>query len=279
MDQVGDRIVFEISTGSSHTAALEKRPASGQESIMKASQKANSGSTAATNLSSVTGAHRRTLEAIFRHPSAHNLEWSDVVGLIGEIGDAHEKANSEFAFEVGGKRHVMHKPHTKDLTSSEVMDIRHFLMQAGFSPEHSSQAAAHPDPTAPNLLIVVDHHGAKIFQVDVTSNDASEHVIRPYDPHHFLHHLVHKDQLREQGQRAPEEPAYYEEIANAVAAGGRIVVVGHGTGKSDAAHHLTEYLKSHHSETYRRIVRQVVADLSSITPPQLLDLAREALRA
>ena len=124
----------------------------------------------------------------------------------------------------------------------------------------------------------MDHHGAKIFHVDVTSDDGSEHVIKPYDPHHFLHHLTHKDQSREQGQRAPEEPAYYEAIADAVALGGKIVVVCHGVGKSDAAHHLTEYLRSHPNETYQRIVREIVADLSTITTPQLLDLALEGLR-
>jgi phosphoheptose isomerase len=86
-----------------------------------------------------------------------------------------------------------------------------------------------------------------------------------------------KDQSRERGQRAPEEPAYYEKIADAVALGGKIVVVGHGAGKSNAAHHLTEYLQSHHRETYQRIVRETVADLSSITTAQLLDVAREAL--
>lgn len=235
--------------------------------------------TVARYLSSITGSHRRTLEAIFRHPSAHNLEWHDVVGLIGEIGDAQEKHNSEFVFEVAGKRLEMRKPHTKDLTSSQVIELRHFLMEAGASPEHSSQPAAHPDPAAPSLLVVVDHHGTKIFHIDVTSDDASEHVIRPYDPHHFLHHLAHKDQSRERGQRAPEEPAYYEKIADAVALGGKIVVVGHGTGKSNAAHHLTEYLQSHHRETYQRIVREITADLSSITTPQLLDLARQALRS
>jgi hypothetical protein len=113
----------------------------------------------------------------------------------------------------------------------------------------------------------------------VTSDDVSRHVIRPYDPHHFLHHLVHKDQSRERGQRAPEEAAYYERIANAVALCGEIVVVGHGAGKSNAAHHLAEHLRSHHRETYQRIVREIAADLSSITNPQLLDLARQALRA
>ena len=235
--------------------------------------------TIARNVPPITGSHRRTLEAIFRHPSTHNLEWSDVVGLIGQIGEAHEKANSEFVFEVAGKRHVMRKPHTKDLTSSEVIDIRHFLVQAGVSPGLPSQPAADPHPPAPSLLIVVDHHGAKIFHVDVTSEDASEHFIRPYDPHHFLHHLVHKDQSRERGQRAPEEPAFYEKIADAVALSGKIVVVGHGAGKSNAAHHLTEYLQSHHRETYQRIVRETTTDLSSMTTPQLLDLARQALRS
>jgi len=133
--------------------------------------------TVAEALSSVTGAHRRTLEAIFRHPSAHNLEWSAVIGLIGKVGDAQEKSNSEFVFEIAGQRHLMRKPHTKDLTSSEVIEVRHFLMQAGLSPEVSSEPAAHPNPDAPNLLVVVDHHGTRIYLVDVASDDASEHVI------------------------------------------------------------------------------------------------------
>jgi hypothetical protein len=55
-------------------------------------------------------------------------------------------------------------------------------------------------------------------------------------------------------------------------------VVGHATGKSNAAHHLTEYLRTHHPETYERVVSDVVADLSSVTTPQLLDVARRALR-
>jgi hypothetical protein len=227
---------------------------------------------------SLTGSHRRALEAIFRHPSAHNLEWRDVVGLIGQLGVAHERANNEFVFEVGGHRQIIHKPHTKDLTRDEVMELRHFLTQAGCAPGHASEAPAHPDPAAPGLLIVADHHGTKIFHLDLEADKIAEPVIRPDDPHHFLHHLTHKDQDRERGQRAPEEPAYYEAIADAVALGGQIVVVGHGSGHSNAAHHLVEYLKSHHPETYQRIVRELVADLSSITPPQLLDLARRALR-
>jgi predicted dienelactone hydrolase len=130
-----------------------------------------------------------------------------------------------------------------------------------------------------DLVIVVDHHSAKIFQIDVGSNEAAEHVIRPYDPHHLLDHLSHKDQTRERGQRAPEEPAYYGEIAAAVAPGGRIVVVGHGTGNSNAADHLMAYLKAHHVEVFQRVAGEVSADLSAATPHQLLELALQVLRA
>ena len=225
----------------------------------------------------IHGTHRRTLEALFRHPTAHNLEWMDVVALIEKIGAVHQQANDKFAFDVGGEHYLMHKPHTKDLTSSEVVDLRHFLQRAGWSPEAPSQAAARPEPAPPSLMVVVDHHGAKIYRIDTASGDASKREIKPYDPHHFLHQLTHKEQSREQGQRAPEDPAFYKRIGDALAAGGRIVVVGHGTGKSNAAQHLTEYLRTHHRETYQRIVREIGADLSAITTPQLLELADQAL--
>jgi hypothetical protein len=225
----------------------------------------------------IHGAHLRTLEALFRHPPAHNLEWMDVVALIEKIGAVHQKGDNKFTFDVEGEHHLMHKPHTKDLTSSEVVDLRHFLQRAGWSPEAPSQAPARPEPAAPSLLVVMDHHGARIYRVDTGSGDESEPKITPYDPHHFLHHLTHKDQSREQGQRAPEDADFYRRIGDAVAAGGRIVVVGHGTGKSNAATHLTEYLRTHHRETYQRIVHEIGADLSAVTTPQLLALAQQAL--
>jgi hypothetical protein len=225
----------------------------------------------------IHGSHARTLEALFRHPTAHNLEWMDVVALIEKIGMVREKGDNKFAFKVDGEHHLMHKPHSKDLTSSEVVDLRHFLLRAGWSPQSPSQAAARPEPAALSLMVVLDHHGAKIYRIDVASGDASKREIRPYDPHHFLHHLTHKGQSREQGQRAPEDSDFYKKIAEALAAGGRIVVVGHGTGKSNAAQHLTEYLRTHHRETYQRVVREIEADLSAATTPQLLELAEQAL--
>jgi hypothetical protein len=226
----------------------------------------------------VTGSRRKTLEAVFRHPSAHNLEWTDVVALIEKIGEVEEKSNSEFAFKVSGERYMTRKPHTKDLTGSDVAELRHFLVTAGWSADGPPQPVAASNDLHPTLLVVVDHHEAKIYHILNGAEDAARQEIKPYDPHHFLNHLAHRDQDREQGQRAPEDPSYYKEIAQALSVGGKIVVVGHGTGNSNAAHHLVEYLYSHDRETHQRIVGEVVADLSSVTTSELLEIAKQALQ-
>ena len=229
---------------------------------------------------SLAGHHQRTVEAIFHHPSAHNLKWRDVIGLFEEIGDVHEHTNNEFIFEVSGSRHGFRKPHSKDLTSPEVIAIRHFLTNAGWSAEARAPkaASANLESNAPSLIIIVDHHEAKIFQVDVGADDISKHIIAPYDPHHLLHHLAPKGQSHLGGQGG-DQPSYFQSIAKAAAKAGRIIIMGHGHGKSNAAEQLSDYLRSHHAETYSRVVREINADISKMTDPQLLDLARRALKS
>ncbi len=225
-----------------------------------------------------------TLDAIYRHPITHNLDWSDVVALFERLGSVEKKSHNEVAFTIGDEHRLVRKSHTKDLTASEVMEFRHLLTRSGWSPHTAPAGGAAPAvdnlaDAAGDVLVVMEHHQARLYHLDVESSDPADGVIRPYDPHHFLHHLTHKDQSRERGQRAPEDPGFYEHIAEAIARCGRVVVVGHGTGHSNAAHHLIEHLKLQCPEIYKRVVREVTADLSSITEPQLLVLGRRALSA
>ena len=221
----------------------------------------------------VTGSNRRTLDAVFRHPSAHNLEWNDVVALFDKIGSVERKPNNEFEFRVSGEIHFMRKPHKKDIAGPEVIKLRKFLANAGWSPGEHFVAVSQVDPSVTNLMVVVDHHEAKIYDVASDTAHASGKTIKPYDPHHFLHHLTHKDQFVARGQRAPEDITFYQAIATALTRANSIVIVGHGTGKSNAAHHFRDYLRTHHPAIAQRVVRECVADLSSVTEPQLLELA------
>lgn len=240
---------------------------------------------AARDPTTLSRANRRTIAALYQHPLSHNLEWSRVVTLFERLGSVDQKSHDMVAFSIGDEHHELVKPHGKDLTASDVMTLRHMLTRAGWSAEPPTGRAAavatagHDGACspAPDLLVVVEHHEARLYHLDIQSADLVDHVIRPYDPHHVLHHLSHKDHSRERGQRAPEDPSFYERIAEAVAQAGRIVVIGHGEGQSSAAHHLMESIHQHHPETFQKMVCEVVADLSSLTAPQLLSLGRRAL--
>ncbi len=229
-----------------------------------------------------------TLQALYRHPISHNLEWADVVGLFTKLGSVEQKPHNAMAFKIGDEHLQVRRSHSKDLTADEVMDFRHLLTRAGWAPTTetpmtetrgatSSDRLTPAPATADDLLVVIEHHEARLYRLAVNSKNPLDDVILPYDPHHFLHHLSHKDQPREHGQRASEDSSFYERIAKAVVAAGRIVVVGHGKGHSDAAHHLIAYLKLHHTEIFEKLRSEIVADLSSLTPPQLLVLGRRAL--
>ena len=228
---------------------------------------------------------RSTIEALYQHPLSHNLEWSGVVALFEKLGTVDQKGHNELAFGLGGEHHRVRKPHGKDLTTAEVMTFRHMLTRAGWAPARPAAKAGaetRHEPAAigsPDLLVVVDHQEARLYHLDVRSADLVDHVIRPYDPHHLLHRVSHNDQARGQRQRTPEDHAFYESIAQAVMPARAVVVIGHGTGRSNAAHHLIEFLHQHHSDTASKVVCEVVADLSSLTAPQLLDLGRRALTA
>lgn len=220
-----------------------------------------------------------TLEKIYSHPLPHNLQWADVLALFAKIGTVDHKANNEYVLSIGGEHHPMRAAHGKDLRTDDVVALRHLLTRAGWSPEAAepvgpltSSPSPHAEP--PDLLVAIDHHEARIYQLDLAAADQAAHAIRPYDPHHFLHHLSHKDQPRERGQRVAEESSYYRLIAEALRLAGRIVVVGHGSGHSNAGHHLVEYLKLHHNDIFQKLSLQVDSDLSSLTPPQLLALGR-----
>ena len=90
-------------------------------------------------------ADRQTLDAIFHHPVAHNLNWMDTLRLIKHLGSAIEKADGKYSLTINRKHLIFHRPHSK-------------------------------------------HHGAKLYRVDLSSEQGAK-TVRPYDPHHFLHHL------------------------------------------------------------------------------------------
>ena len=179
--------------------------------------------------SHLASADRRTLDAIFHHPAAHNLGWMDALDLLTHLGSAEEKADGKYSLTINGKHVVFHKPHNKQLDAHEISELRHYLASAGISPQNPYGTPAATEPTSVDVVALVDHHGAKLYRVNLSSDQPAE-TVKPYDPYHFLHHLHHGDQLRERGQRAPEDLTFYDRIAEALRDADRIVLLYHGAG-------------------------------------------------
>ena len=84
--------------------------------------------------------HRDTLTALFAHPTSHNIRWVDVLNLVGAVGQVEEKHDGRTRLEIGGQAEVFDVHHHKDLSTQEVVDLRHMLAHAGFGPAEGKPA-------------------------------------------------------------------------------------------------------------------------------------------
>ena len=201
----------------------------------------------------------------------HNLSWSEAVELVEHLGEVEPHGKDEFVFRVGSQSVLFKRPHTHDLGVEEVSRLRKFLRDAGSAKQLEEPAKP------PRMIVVIDHHAAHVYQDLGGSRPADEEKVRPYDPFHFHHHLIHRKEAHYRGERVPEEHSFYEEVAKDLTAANEIVLIGHATGTSNAADFLGEYLNSHHPDISRRIIATESADLSSVTEPEIEALAKQHL--
>jgi hypothetical protein len=201
-----------------------------------------------------------------------SLHWSDIVELIGHLGEVQAHGGDEFIFVVGTQREVFRRPHTPEIGVEEASRLRKFLKEAGS--ELPSNKVVQPR----RAIVVIDHHAAHIFS-DPGESPQEAATITPYDPHHFHHHLVHRKEAHYEGDRVPEETSFYEEVAAALTSANEIVLVGHGTGKSSALNVLVEYLNKHHIDLSRRVKATEIVDLSALTEREIEAIAKRHMIA
>jgi len=208
----------------------------------------------------------------------HNLSWSEAVQLIEHLGEVQPHGNDEFVFVVNGQSVFFKKPHTHDLGVEEVSRLRKFLRETGRDANKSGSLIEQPAQPS-RMIVVIDHRAAHVYGDFGGSRPADEHRVQPYDPYHFHHHLIHRKEAHYRGERVPEEDSFYEEVAKDISSANEIVIIGHATGKSNAADFLNEYLKTHHPEVFRRVISTESADLSAVTEPEVEVLAKRHMTA
>lgn len=78
--------------------------------------------------------HRVTLEHIARHPTTHNLEWDDVIGLLREVAEVHEEHDGKVKVTLGNEKLVLSRPRHKDVDEQTVLDLRRLFRATGVLP-------------------------------------------------------------------------------------------------------------------------------------------------
>ena len=133
---------------------------------------------------------------------------------------------------------------------------------------------AKPDEreSAPHLLVVIDHHEARVYRTEV--HGAVPVRIAPYDPHGYGRHL-HSAHEWTDGKQPPERKSFYEAIAKTLRGAEQVLLFGSGTGKSSAMDHLLADLKEHHPDVAGTVIGSVVVDAHHTTENELLARARE----
>ena len=206
--------------------------------------------------STLSGADKATYDAIFRHPVAHNLEWRSLISVFNHLGELEEGANGKLKFSRNGQTLTLHS-RGKDVEVEDLMHIRHFL--------DGSKAAAAPSTSATaDVMVVLDHSGARLFHAG-SEGSQPEHVV-PLDPSGH-DQQVHNPKGDSGGKQGPLRKLFHEALAKKLEGADRILLIGDGHGASSEVDHFVAELQHHHHESLaKRVVETEVADISHMTP-------------
>jgi hypothetical protein len=212
------------------------------------------------------GSHLRTYEKIFQHPVSHNLAWHDVFSLFRHLGDVSVELNGHLKVTRNGHVLILPSSRTKDVAEvEELMKLRHFL-------EKSDEMSAGSNPPMTHLLVVIDHHQARLFRTEM--HGVVPLVIHPHTPDDYFRQ-AHDARDFSSGKEKPAPNSFFEPVAKAMKDAGKILIFGAGTGTSSEMEQFTTWLKKHHADLAQRITGTLTIDESHLTEAQLLAKARE----
>jgi hypothetical protein len=83
------------------------------------------------------GHHRATLERLFAHPTSHNVQWHDVLGLLERVGTVEERHEGRYSVTVGSETQMFDVLRHRDLDDQQVVDVRRMLAGAGYEPDEA----------------------------------------------------------------------------------------------------------------------------------------------
>lgn len=220
-------------------------------------------------ISSLTGANFRTYNLLLQPTTAHELSRRDVTALLRHLGEVAEYPEGELTFSRNGHTHLTQATLDCPAFSAEALTrLRRFLVTS--ETPRSSTVGPGPD-----LLLTIGQAGAQVLQIETvngvparlriisvpageappTTESASAPVTRLGSTH------------------------FFEPVAAALKTGGRILVLGGGTGMRSGLDQFVAWLHVHHPQTASRIIDVISVDAGRLAEAQLLTKIRAIYRS
>ncbi len=127
--------------------------------------------------------------------------------------------------------------------------------------------------SGPFVLAVVTQEETRLWfsGIDPDAEHESVKERNPLDRHHHVRMAQHNG-----GHDIDEYmPDYLESISEALKPAGEILLITHGKGKANAVPALTNYFEKKYPLVAEKVAGVLDVDITSMTEPQLLALARE----
>lgn len=125
----------------------------------------------------------------------------------------------------------------------------------------------------PFTVVVVTQDEARMWVSDL-GHEAKPEIVKdrnPFNRHNHIrmaqfHHGHDVDKFTDE---------YFESISEALKSAGEVLLITHGQGKGSAVPALTDYFERKHPLLAKKVADVLDVDITRLTEPQLLALARE----
>jgi hypothetical protein len=211
----------------------------------------------------------KTYAALIGHPAPRDLEWTSFVALWEERADSTEQETGDrLAVRMNGHREVFHRPHDGRVSIEDVERARHLLSST-------------PEPKGSGSLLVValDDESARILDFDLDDAAVRETGEKVTDTDSRARRL--RTVARRSGRDDEADLVHYFDAVAAEIRATRppspFVLLGHGTGTSNAAEQFAERLRAAHHDVAERIASMGVIDLSAASDSDIEAAAQAAV--
>ena len=211
---------------------------------------------------------QKTKEAILGHPAPRDIEWKHFITMWENYADKVEQESGDrLAVDMNGHRVVFRRQHDGLVSIEDIERARHLF-------------ASHESTEGQGRLFVVTmtDEDARFYDFDLSAHDVEvdqhKHEKNPDSRGHHMR-TVEKKTGRDDKK---DLDRFFDDLVTEIdkeAAGRDFVLLGHGTGTSNAAEEFEKFLSHRHEPLHEHIIASGVIDLSAAGLPEIEKKAQE----